>query len=167
MPIRPVSSTLIACLFLLLILPFLRRMPGPMAWWPALTALFVAFFAFVVRRAGKKSKRQTARKQADLPTGKESALPGQPEPAKPGRAPGQDGAGRSELVVIRNFIGAPSADLARMALEQAGIEAMTRKDDCGGMRPHLAVTGGVELLVRREAAPEALRVLNELEIEKG
>lgn len=63
------------------------------------------------------------------------------------------------LVTIRTFLNRIDAELAAGALEAAGIQALVRPDDCGGMRPHLW-SGGVELLVRAddvEMAELALR----------
>ena len=65
-----------------------------------------------------------------------------------------------DLRVIRTFLTAIDAQLARGALEAAGIESMVRADDCGGTRPHLW-TAGVQLLVREEDAAEADAVLGE------
>jgi hypothetical protein len=62
------------------------------------------------------------------------------------------------LRVIRTFVNKVDADIARSALEAAGIDAMIRSDDCGGTRPHMWM-GGVELLVREEDAAEADEVL--------
>jgi hypothetical protein len=62
------------------------------------------------------------------------------------------------LRVIRTFVNNFDAEIARSALEAAGIDAMIRADDCGGTRPHLWM-GGVELLVREEDAAEAEEVL--------
>jgi putative signal transducing protein len=62
------------------------------------------------------------------------------------------------LRVIRTFINNFDAEIARSALEAAGIDAMIRSDDCGGTRPHLWM-GGVELLVRAEDAAEADELL--------
>ena len=63
-----------------------------------------------------------------------------------------------DLVVIGTFLNAVDAELARGALEAAGIESMIRADDCGGLRPHLWM-GGVEVLVRSEDAAQAAEVL--------
>ena len=63
-----------------------------------------------------------------------------------------------DLVVIRTFLTAVDAELARGALEAAGIDSMIRADDCGGLRPHLWM-GGVELLVRADDAAQAEEVL--------
>jgi Putative prokaryotic signal transducing protein len=63
-----------------------------------------------------------------------------------------------DLQVIRTFINNVDAELARGALEAAGIASMIRADDCGGTRPHLWM-GGVELLVREEDIGRAEEVL--------
>jgi len=46
-------------------------------------------------------------------------------------------------------------------LQAAGIEAMVTKDDCGGMRPHLAYTLGVKLRVASSDEEKAKEVLGE------
>lgn len=63
-----------------------------------------------------------------------------------------------DLHAIRTFINNVDAELARGALEAAGIDSMIRADDCGGTRPHLWM-GGVELLVRQEDVARAEEVL--------
>ena len=65
----------------------------------------------------------------------------------------------TELVVVRTFLNHFDADLARTALESAGIESMIRSDDCGGMRPHFWL-GGVDLMVRSEDIAKAEEVLD-------
>ena len=64
----------------------------------------------------------------------------------------------ADLVTIRTFINAVDAELARSALEAAGIDAMLRADDCGGTRPHLWL-GGVEVVVREADLERAEEVL--------
>ena len=64
----------------------------------------------------------------------------------------------SDIIVFRTYLNHFDADLARMALEAAGIESCVRSDDCGGMRPHFWMAG-VELLVRAEDAGRAEEVL--------
>jgi Putative prokaryotic signal transducing protein len=64
-----------------------------------------------------------------------------------------------ELVVLATFVNNFDAEVARSALEAAGIDVMIRADDCGGLRPHLWM-GGVEIVVRREDAERAHEVLN-------
>lgn len=64
----------------------------------------------------------------------------------------------TDLVVVATYLTGFDADLARTALEAAGVDCMVRADDCGGLRPHLWM-GGVELLVRREDREKAEEVL--------
>jgi hypothetical protein len=64
-----------------------------------------------------------------------------------------------EPVVVRQFLSVVEAELARGALEAAGIQAVVSADDCGGMRPHLQV-GRVSLLVRTGDVDEAVRILD-------
>ena len=64
------------------------------------------------------------------------------------------------LVVISAFLNGPEADMAKSALEAAGIDAIIQADSAGGMRPHLAwASGGFKLLVREEDAEAARKVL--------
>jgi len=63
------------------------------------------------------------------------------------------------LVTVGTFLNHIEADLAKSALEAAGIDAMIISDDCGGVRPHLWM-GGIRLLVRDEDAQRALEILN-------
>ncbi|MCZ6677079.1 MAG: DUF2007 domain-containing protein [Candidatus Poribacteria bacterium] len=62
------------------------------------------------------------------------------------------------LFAIRSYISNFDAEVALSALEAAGIPAMIKKDDCGGYRPHLWLSG-VELLVRSEDAESAEAIL--------
>jgi Putative prokaryotic signal transducing protein len=48
--------------------------------------------------------------------------------------------------VVATFLTRVDADLAKTALEAAGIDATVSADDASGMRPHLWM-GGVRLLV--------------------
>ena len=64
------------------------------------------------------------------------------------------------LVVVHAFGSEPEADLAKGALEAAGIDAMIQADSAGGMRPHLAwASGGFKVLVREEDAAASRDVL--------
>jgi hypothetical protein len=65
----------------------------------------------------------------------------------------------ADLVVVQTFADRIEAELAHSALEAAGIESMLRTDDVGGLRPHMALTNGVALLVRAEDAEAAAAVL--------
>ena len=66
-----------------------------------------------------------------------------------------------QLVVVRTYPSHVDADLARTALEAAGIDSMVESDDQGGQSPGLAFTRGIALLVKSEdldAADEILEV---------
>jgi Putative prokaryotic signal transducing protein len=66
----------------------------------------------------------------------------------------------SKLTVIDRFASQVEADLAKSALESAGIDATIQADRAGGMRDHLAWSGlGFKVLVREEDAPEARELL--------
>ncbi len=60
--------------------------------------------------------------------------------------------------------GRHEAGIAQGLLEEHGIAAVIKADDCGGMRPHLSFgMGNVKLYVHefdRERATEALKVLD-------
>ncbi len=64
----------------------------------------------------------------------------------------------TDLVVVGTYLNNIDADMARSALEAAGIDCMVRADDCGGLRPHLWM-GGIKLLVRDEDVEKAGEVL--------
>lgn len=69
----------------------------------------------------------------------------------------------SDLVVVQAFASQVEADLAKSALESAGIDAMIQADRAGGMRDHLAWSGfGFKVLVRDEDASAARDVLKPL-----
>jgi hypothetical protein len=65
-----------------------------------------------------------------------------------------------ELVVVRTYPSHVDADLARTALEAAGIESMVGSDDQGGQSPGLAFTRGIALLVRSEDLKDAEEILS-------
>ncbi|MGE5813758.1 MAG: putative signal transducing protein [Acidobacteriota bacterium] len=71
----------------------------------------------------------------------------------------------TDLVVVATYLTGFDADLARTALEAAGVDCMVRADDCGGLRPHLWM-GGVELLVRDEDRERAEEVLGSIADER-
>jgi Putative prokaryotic signal transducing protein len=64
------------------------------------------------------------------------------------------------LVVVHAFGSQPEADMAKSALEGAGIDAVIQADSVGGMRAHVAWSGaGFKVLVREEDAVDAREVL--------
>ena len=64
-----------------------------------------------------------------------------------------------DLVVLRTFLNDIDAQLAKTALTAAEIDSIIRADDAGGMRPHLWVGSGVELVVRAEDVERASEIL--------
>ena len=68
-------------------------------------------------------------------------------------------ADRDELIVLQEFGDHFAADVAKSALDAAGIECFVKSDDAGGMRPGMWVGNGVQLVVRAEDAQRAAEVL--------
>jgi hypothetical protein len=67
----------------------------------------------------------------------------------------------ARLVVVQAFGDQWEADLAKSALEAAGIDAMIQADSVGRTRPHVAfATGGYKVLVRAEDAAAARDVVD-------
>jgi len=67
----------------------------------------------------------------------------------------------AELVVVHSFGTQLEADIAKSALEAAGIDSMIQADTGGGMRPHLAWAGvGFQILVREHDLAAAREVLD-------
>lgn len=66
----------------------------------------------------------------------------------------------AKLVVVKSFGSRAEAQLAKGALEAAGIPTMTQADTVGGMREHIAWSAaGFQVLVREEDAAEARDML--------
>ena len=66
----------------------------------------------------------------------------------------------AKLVVVQSCGSRVEAELAKGALENAGIPAMIQSDTAGKMREHLAWSGaGFRILVREEDATPARDVL--------
>lgn len=64
------------------------------------------------------------------------------------------------LVLVHTYGSRPDAELAKGALEAAGIDAMIQADTVGAMRDHVAWSGmGFRILVREEDATAAREVL--------
>jgi hypothetical protein len=67
----------------------------------------------------------------------------------------------SDLIVVHSFGSRAEADLAKSALDAAGIDAMVQADSGGGMRPSIAWAGvGFQVFVRAEDAQAARDVLD-------
>jgi hypothetical protein len=66
-----------------------------------------------------------------------------------------------ELIVAQTYGDRMKAELAKAALEDAGIQAIVQGDTAGGMREHLAWSGaGFKILVREEDASDARELLS-------
>jgi Putative prokaryotic signal transducing protein len=66
----------------------------------------------------------------------------------------------AKLIVVQACSNPIEAELAKGALESAGIDAMIQADTAGRMREHLAWSGaGFKVLVREEDAAAARDVL--------
>jgi len=64
------------------------------------------------------------------------------------------------LVVVKAFGHRIEAELAKGALENAGIQATIRADAVGGMREHVAWSGaGFQILIREQDLAAALDAL--------
>jgi hypothetical protein len=64
-----------------------------------------------------------------------------------------------DLTTVRTFTTELEANIAKAALEAFGIECMISRDDCGGQRPHLTMSGGIRLVTRSDDAERAEEVL--------
>jgi hypothetical protein len=65
-----------------------------------------------------------------------------------------------DLICVRTFTVRNQAELARMNLEAAGIEAHISGDDAGGMAPHFALmTGGIKVMVLTLDLSKAVEIL--------
>jgi len=65
----------------------------------------------------------------------------------------------SSFVLVKTFASRPEAELAKGILEAGGIRAVVSADDAGGMRPELAFSRGVRLLVKLADAARARELL--------
>jgi len=65
----------------------------------------------------------------------------------------------NELVTIKSFQNEIEAELAKAVLQNAGVKSFVFKDDCGGARPHMQLTIGVDLKVRSMDFARASEVL--------
>ena len=64
-----------------------------------------------------------------------------------------------DFVIVATFQDRPEAELARGALEAAGIAATIHSDDAGGMRPALTFSNGARVIVRGADANAARQIL--------
>ena len=67
----------------------------------------------------------------------------------------------SRQICVATYLDDMRAEVARTHLEAHGIPAFVARDDCGGMRPHLANLGGARLLIDSAHETEARGILNQ------
>ncbi|MBN2572519.1 MAG: DUF2007 domain-containing protein [Ignavibacteriales bacterium] len=67
------------------------------------------------------------------------------------------------LTVLKTFTNEVDAQVAVQHLQTNGVEAFISKDDMGGMRPHLQLTGGIRVLIKQKDAEKALRILEAMD----
>jgi hypothetical protein len=66
----------------------------------------------------------------------------------------------SDLVVVHTFSSRPEAEMAKSALDAAGIEAMVMADDAGGTQPGFWEGRGVAVVVNAENEQAAREILD-------
>ena len=62
---------------------------------------------------------------------------------------------RNGMTIVKSFINNAEAQLALSQLEAMGIKGFVEVDNCGGMRPHMDMSGGVHLLVGDDELEQA------------
>jgi len=65
----------------------------------------------------------------------------------------------NKLITVASFSSDFEAEIAKGKLQSLGIESFIFKDDCGGMRPHMLLTAGVQLKVSDRDFSEARNIL--------
>jgi hypothetical protein len=66
----------------------------------------------------------------------------------------------SDLVVVHTFSSRPEAEVAKSALDAAGIQAMVMADDAGGTQPGFWEGRGVAVVVNAENEQAAREILD-------
>jgi hypothetical protein len=66
----------------------------------------------------------------------------------------------SDLVVVHTFSSRPEAEMAKSALDAAGIQAMVMADDAGGTQPGFWEGRGVAVVVNAENEQAAREILD-------
>ena len=65
----------------------------------------------------------------------------------------------NKLITVASFSSDFEAEISRGKLQSSGIDSFIFKDDCGGMRPHMLLTAGVQLKVNERDFSEAKNIL--------
>lgn len=66
-----------------------------------------------------------------------------------------------KIMVLTSFVNEMDAQVVVSELKAMGIEAMIRKDDCGGMRPMVTAERGVEVLVCERDLEQASEIIRQ------
>jgi hypothetical protein len=64
-------------------------------------------------------------------------------------------------IVVWNFRNRIEAEVAKSALESAGIESRIRADDAAGLKPHFTFTTSVSLMVHKDDEKDAKKLIEE------
>ncbi|NGX60344.1 MAG: hypothetical protein KR126chlam3_01517 [Chlamydiae bacterium] len=66
-----------------------------------------------------------------------------------------------DIISVHKVYDSMEADLIKMQLELEGIDSYLKSDNAGGALPYLTMTTGIEIMVRREDALRANKVIKE------
>jgi hypothetical protein len=66
---------------------------------------------------------------------------------------------KNQLIIVRTFSNELDAQIALEHLKSHHIDAFIKKDDSGGMRPHLQLSQGVDIIVSEKDAKKAEEIL--------
>ena len=69
----------------------------------------------------------------------------------------------SEWQTLETVSSRAEAEMLKSFLEDQGIQAVISGDDAGGMRPELAMTLGIKVLIHGDNLESAKKLLKELE----
>lgn len=67
---------------------------------------------------------------------------------------------KNDLIILETYFNETDAELAFSFIKSSGIEVFIKRDDYGGLGPHLAFSRGIKLLVRKEDEEEARQLLS-------
>ena len=66
------------------------------------------------------------------------------------------------MKVVKVFNNRPEAEMFASLLLENNIQCMVQADDCGGIRPYMAISGGVKLVTNDEDHEAAVRIFEEM-----
>ncbi|MCK4744457.1 hypothetical protein KAS41_00095 [Candidatus Parcubacteria bacterium] len=65
----------------------------------------------------------------------------------------------SNLITIKTYNNRIEAEADSSLLKNYNIKSVVSADDCGGVRPHMTFTGGVQLLINEKNRKKAAKIL--------